>query len=99
MNERKTKPCCVAGCNAVIRSEYLMCARHWKKVPLRIQHEACRTFDEWKRGGSVRAYLLATVRAQIAVAEAEKKTRMIEVLEKEIAAIEARIAKKPEVVA
>jgi hypothetical protein len=46
---------------------------------------------------SPRAYLLATVRAQLAVAEAENKTRMIEVLEKELAAIEACVAKKNEV--
>jgi hypothetical protein len=76
-----------------------MCARHWKKVSLRAQMEVYRALDEWKQGGSVREYLLATLRAQLDVAEAEKKTRVMDVLKKEIAAIEARIAKKAEVLA
>jgi hypothetical protein len=93
------KMCPISGCNAEISREHLMCARHWNKVPLRMQREVYRTLKAWEEGGGIREYLLATLRAQLFVAQAEKKTKVIAVLEKEIANVEARIAKKSEVCA
>ena len=71
--ELRTKRCYAAGCGALVNSEYLMCRSHWAMVPMPVQDVVIRTLLKWKNGGPGRPYLIAILRARLAVAVAEGK--------------------------
>jgi hypothetical protein len=53
----------------------LMCRDHWFRVPSWTREEVARTWAAWEQGGAgtLRLYVLATLRAQLAIAEKEEK--------------------------
>jgi len=66
-----TKPCFAEGCEARIPRRLLMCAKHWKLVPQRLQIEVYETLDAWQHLGSPAPYQAAIEAARVAVAELE----------------------------
>jgi hypothetical protein len=67
-----TKPCFAHACQVLIRRNLLMCGKHWAMVPEDIQTAVYATYREMQRGGSLRAYCIATIKAQLAVAARER---------------------------
>ena len=63
------KRCSALGCHAVITRAKLMCSMHWTLVPSKLQAEVYSSLKAWKDGGSARPYVIATSKAQLAVAE------------------------------
>lgn len=86
------KGCYAIGCTAHIYRDKLMCSRHWRMVPPSLQTAVYRTLSQWKASGagSFIAYILATYRAELAVAETEDiDAAIIARLRNNIASIEA----------
>ena len=67
------KPCFALDCETTISRAYLMCKPHWSLVPEAIQSEVYRGCHTWRANGALRPYMLATLRARLAVAEQEKR--------------------------
>ena len=68
--------CHARRCDVPVSPQKLMCSRHWKLVPLRIQQLVCRNYragqcDDKKPSA---AWLQAAMMAIKAVADAEKRT-------------------------
>jgi hypothetical protein len=70
---REIKPCYAAGCRERISRRMLMCLRHWRMVPAAIQAEVYDTVGLLGSDQSARPYVTAIARAQLAVAEKERK--------------------------
>ena len=68
----RPKRCGALGCSEVIPRHLLMCGKHWNLVPADIQQQVYSTHREMSNGFSVRPWLLASSRAQLAVGEAEQ---------------------------
>ena len=86
------KGCYAIGCTAQIYRDKLMCSRHWRMVPPSLQVAVYRALSQWKASarGSFNAYVLATYRAQLAVAETKDiDAAIIARLRNNIASIEA----------
>jgi hypothetical protein len=71
MSDRRVKVCYALGCKAIIPRSILMCRAHWHSVPGPLQACVYETYRAWIAGGSARAYLLASLKAKLAVANAE----------------------------
>jgi hypothetical protein len=79
--------CAAIGCITAIPGWALMCAKHWNEVPAGLQEQVRSALSAYKRGGKARPYILAEMRAKLAIAEAEgwdahALRRTIDVLEK-----------------
>jgi hypothetical protein len=48
-----------------------MCPAHWGTVPIVLKRRVWETYRAWQAGGSPRGYLLAALKAKLAVANAE----------------------------
>lgn len=59
--------CAVPGCDQLISSQLLMCAPHWRRVPVRIQRAVYATW----RNGDAEKYLAAREAAINWVKEAQ----------------------------
>jgi hypothetical protein len=79
------KPCCAFGCEERIERQFLMCTKHWKSVPQDLQRKVYATLHCWLKGGPSRPYVVATIRARLAVATHEHRGEHI------IAAFEAAL--------
>lgn len=87
------KKCFAIGCEATIPRHLLMCRGHWLQVPPGIRDQVGETWADFERGGkgTLRPYALATLRAQLAVADREARledakairTRIIRIEQKE----------------
>lgn len=66
--------CAATGCKAMIRRGLLMCAPHWRMVPLGEQRAIYRTWRAFQRNedGSKEAYRAAVQAAVDAVAKLEE---------------------------
>lgn len=65
------KKCFAVGCDRNIPRRLLMCPEHWHRVPCALQRDVYHTLSEWNAGGRLRPYVLATLRAQLVIAEDE----------------------------
>lgn len=73
MSQTNTHTCHALGCEKIVQPKLLMCARHWRMVPTRLQ---LAVWTYYKPGQEVsktpsREYLTATANAINAVAEKE----------------------------
>lgn len=71
MNPNPRRRCYAARCIAMVWREHLMCPRHWRMVPTKLQREVLAAMRSMMEPGGPRAYVLVIARAQLAVAEAE----------------------------
>jgi len=67
------RSCYALGCNARIPTPTtaVMCPAHWHSVPEPLQERVNESYRAWQAGGSPRGYLLAALKAKLAVANAE----------------------------
>jgi hypothetical protein len=72
----------------------LMCRRHWGMVPPKLQAEVYATCDAMLNDGPMRPYVLATKRAELAVALKESApASAMEAMQATIAQLEAACGK------
>ena len=89
---RSFKKCFAVGCDSCIPRSMLMCRAHWRLVPGHLQADVYATWRCWQAGGSGRRYILATLRAQFAIAEIENHSDVSKTIAAEIAEIEGKEA-------
>jgi hypothetical protein len=63
--------CAAVGCYMTIYERFLMCHKHWNLVPRDLQDLVTARWDDMQRGNSARQFLIARLRAVIAVAALE----------------------------
>ena len=63
--------CTAVRCQVQVKRKFLMCPKHWALVPENVQREVYSSLRAYNAGGSMKSYLLATYRAQLAVVEYE----------------------------
>lgn len=87
----KQKRCYALGCQIIIPRHLLMCASHWAMVPRDLRASVYATFRAMEAGDAIRPYILATARAQLAVAEAEgQQPALLDALKVKILNLENR---------
>ena len=74
----RLKKCYAHGCDAVVPRSYLMCPRHWAMVPALTRRRVLSTWEAWKAGESARPYLIAVMKARLAVAANESKPTSVQ---------------------
>ena len=62
--------CNAPGCHEQIHRRYLMCGPHWAMLPGELQADVHAHLRAWRKGGSVRPYYAATLRARLYLANA-----------------------------
>ena len=92
MTDHARSQCFAVGCDAAKPAWALMCPRHWRLVPSRIQGDVYGAHAAWKKDESLLVpYMIARGQAQAAVARAEGKSRdLLDAIDAEIAGYEAR---------
>jgi hypothetical protein len=65
----RQKYCYAFGCKAVISAHLLMCRTHWASVPDELQRTVYETHRAWRAGGPARPYMIAALKAKLAVAK------------------------------
>ncbi len=65
------KSCYAAGCATRIKVGMLMCGKHWDMLAAPLKARVWETYYAWKAGGRARSYLLAALKAKLAVAQLE----------------------------
>jgi hypothetical protein len=65
------KTCYALGCKGRIPTSLLMCPAHWHSVPAPLKERVYTAHREWRAGGSSRPYLIAALKAKLAVAKTE----------------------------
>lgn len=78
------KDCYAHGCKTQIPSRFLMCGRHWAMVPKATQDLVYETLHAWKGDGTARPYIIATLKAKIAVCNREGRIADVLDLETQI---------------
>ena len=87
------KPCFIPYCTTRIARHLLMCPFHWNRVPTKLQEQVWLTYRAINE--NLRAYVLATKKAALAVVETESdRTNLVlaseTALRTQIAELEAR---------
>lgn len=67
----REKTCFAYGCAERIKRGYLMCERHWFRVPSHLRDQVYLTLTDMRLGKGARGHTLAAHRARLAVAEWE----------------------------
>lgn len=68
----RQRQCYAAGCSGMVPTHRLMCATHWQLVPADLRRRVWETYNAWMAGADVRAYLIAILKAKLAVANLQQ---------------------------
>jgi hypothetical protein len=88
------KRCFAVGCQTIIPRHLLMCRDHWFSVPENIREQVAHAWARFEHGGkeTLRPYVLATLRAQLAVADREGKREHAEAIRAMVTRMEQKEA-------
>ena len=70
-SELSFKKCFAVGCDETIPLHRLMCRDHWDRLPMRLRSLVLETQRAWDRGGPLQPYDIATLDAQLHIAQIE----------------------------